>query len=58
MVRRNTRELNYARLEELIGRPLGDLSSDGAYRLASGLEVARRSRCRHPPATPGHYAGR
>lgn len=33
MARRNTYELNHARLEELIGRPLADLTGDRAHRL-------------------------
>ena len=31
--RRNTYEVNYSRLEALIGQPLGDLQSDVVYRL-------------------------
>ncbi len=31
--RRNPYELNYARLEALIGQPFGDLKTDTAYRL-------------------------
>jgi uncharacterized protein YqiB (DUF1249 family) len=54
MVRRNRYELNYARLEALIGRPLGDLTGDSAYRLkAQGfmdLVVEVLPRCRETGA--------
>ena len=35
MARRNRYELNYARLEALMGQPLGDLRSDRSYRLTA-----------------------
>jgi uncharacterized protein YqiB (DUF1249 family) len=55
MARRNIYEMNYARLEKLLGCPPGEILSDGCYRYGArafmDLVVEVLPRCSHTDAT-------